>query len=78
MEYITNDFYSAVVLKVMKFSLLRLEKQNAKFVNFVFQDDKGTAEELLKRYWDRDGVRPEARDLIETINELKSRIYQVT
>ncbi len=76
MEFRTNDFYSACVLRTMNFSLLRLEKQGTKYFDFVFSDNDGVADQLLKRYWDRDGVKLEARDLIETINEMKSRLYQ--
>ena len=73
-EYRLNDFYQAVVLKTLGLPLLRLERANGRFVTFVFADPKGQADELLHQYWDR-GIKVIARDLIENINELKTRIY---
>jgi hypothetical protein len=43
-------------------------------VTFVFDDPEHKAEEILRGYWARE-IRIEARSLIETINELKTRIH---
>jgi len=69
-----NDFYQAVILKTIGFPLIRLEKTADRFVTFVFGDSKNQAEEVIKRYWDRE-LSVKARDLIETINELKTRLH---
>jgi len=78
MEYLNEiklqDFYQAVILKTVKFPLIRLEKSGDRFVTFVFSDPNYKAEKTLKKYWNKE-LPVEARDLIETINELKTRIY---
>jgi len=73
-EFRINDFYQAVILKTVGFPLLRLERGNGKFVTFVFDDPEYKAEEVLEKYWQRE-IKVVARDLIESINELKTRIY---
>jgi len=69
-----SDFYQSVILKAVGFPLLRLERGKGKFVTFVFDDPEHKAEEVLRGYWARE-IRIEARSLIETINELKTRIH---
>ena len=73
-EFRINDFYQAVILKTVGFPLLRLERGNGKFVTFVFDDPEYKAEEVLEKYWQRE-IKVIARDLVESINELKTRIY---
>ena len=73
-EFRTHDFYQACVLKTLGFRLLRLERTSGKFVDFIFGDPDYSAEISLEQYWNRE-TQVIARDLIENINELKSRIY---
>jgi hypothetical protein len=73
-EFKINDFYQAVILKTVGFPLLRLERSSSKFVVFVFDDPKQKAKEIIRNYWQRK-IKVDARDLIETINELKTRIH---
>lgn len=73
-EFKCNDFYQSVVLKTVGFPLLRLEKTSGRFFTFIFADPSTKAEETLQKYWQRE-VTVVARDLIEAINELKTRIY---
>ena len=73
-EYKLNDFYQAVVLKTTGYPLIRLEKGTGRYVFFVFADPANKAEETIKLYWDRQ-IEVVARDLIENINELKTRIH---
>lgn len=73
-EFKTNDFYQAVILKTVGLPLLRLERRNGKFVTFIFDDPEYQAEVVIGKYWDRE-VKVVARELIENINELKTRIY---
>lgn len=73
-EFKLNDFYQAVLLKTVGFPLVRLERGAGRFVTFVFQDPEYKAEETIGRYWDRE-ITVNARDLIENINELKTRIH---
>jgi hypothetical protein len=69
-----NDFYQAVILKTVGFPLIRLEKTGDRFVTFVFNDPQNQAEKTIRNYWNR-SLPVEARDLVETINELKTRLY---
>lgn len=73
-EFKLNDFYQACVLKTVGFSLLRLERNNGKYVIFVFDDSNRKAEETLTKYWER-RIEVTARDFVENISELKTRIY---
>jgi len=73
-EYKLNDFYQAVVLKTTGYPLVRLEKGTGRYVFFVFADPDNKAEETIKLFWDRK-IEVVARDLIENINELKTRIH---
>jgi hypothetical protein len=69
-----HDFYQACILKTVGFSIIRLERNNSKFVEFVFEDPKSEAETVLMEYWNRN-LKIQAKDLIENISELKTRIY---
>lgn len=73
-EFKLNDFYQAVILKTVGFPLLRLERKDSKFVVFVFDNPEFRAEETIERYWNRE-LEVNAREMIETINELKTRIH---
>ncbi len=73
-EFKTNDFYTSAVLKTCGHVLKRLERGNGKFVVFVFDDPNFKAKKIIERYWNRE-IRVVARDLIENINELKTRIH---
>lgn len=73
-EFRTHDFYQACVLKTLGFKLLRLERTNSKFVDFIFDDSEYKAGLIIEKYWSRE-TQVVARDLIENINELKSRLY---
>lgn len=73
-EFRTHDFYIASLLKTLGFPLIRLEKTSGKFVDFIFGDPNYEAEIAIEAYWNRQ-TQVIARDLIESINELKTRIY---
>lgn len=73
-EYKSNDFYQAVVIKTAGIPLLRLEKSSEKFYIFVFADPNNRVEEIISKYW-TNSLKVDAQELIENINELKSRIH---
>lgn len=73
-EFKISDFYQAVILKTVGFPLLRLEKGTGRFMVFIFDDPDYKAEGTIERYWSRE-IKVIARDLIENINELKTRIH---
>ncbi|KKQ15397.1 hypothetical protein A2858_02495 [Candidatus Daviesbacteria bacterium RIFCSPHIGHO2_01_FULL_36_37] len=73
-EYKCNDFYQAVILKTAGVPLIRLEKTTERFFNFVFDDPEENVKNIISQYWNNK-LKVDARDLIESINELKTRIH---
>jgi len=74
-EFSTKDFFLGVICKASKqLRLLRLDKGINKFVTFVFDDPNHIAQEIIKKHWDGT-LRIPSRDIIEAINELKTRIH---
>lgn len=73
-EYKINDFYQAVVLKTVGFPLLRLEKSTGRFYFFVFDNPLSKAEKVIEQYWKRE-IKVDAKEFVENINELKTRIH---
>ena len=73
-QFKISDFYQAVILKTSGLRLNRLERASGSFVTFVFDDPDFQAEEILGRYWNGE-IQANARELIENINELKTRIH---
>lgn len=71
-----KDFYSAIILRSFNIPILRLEKENNKFVTFVFDSPPSICEQILSDFWDRK-LQIEPRRFIENINELKTRIHEV-
>lgn len=69
-----NDFYQAVILKTAGYPLLRLEKGTGRFITFVFEDTDLGYTKTIQEYWNRE-LKLTVRDLIENINELKTRIH---
>ena len=73
-EFKISDFYQAVILKTAGLPLIRLESEDRRHFVFVFEDPEDQAEPILSRYWNHE-LQVDARDLIESINELKTRIH---
>jgi len=74
-EYKSVDFYtSCVILASKKLILKRLEKNSGKIVTFVFDDPNNLAEKIINKHWNR-ANKVISLDLIEAINQLKTRIY---
>lgn len=73
-KYKSKDFYQTVILKTYGLKLVALERETEKFVTFIFDDPNNEAETILKEYWNRH-LKLQARDLVENISELKTRIY---
>lgn len=71
----TNDFYSAVLVRASGIPLISLISGNGKFLTFQFSASPSKCEEIIKKHWDR-ALKVESRLLIETINELKTRIHE--
>ena len=73
-EHKLNDFYQAVLLKSVGFPLVRLERDDSRYVVFVFDDPEEKVNDTINDYWNRN-IQVDARTLIENINELKTRIH---
>lgn len=69
-----KDFYLAVVLKTVGFTLLGLEDGMGEYVTFVFSDPEDKAQAVLNAFWEGK-VEVNARELISNINELKTRLH---
>lgn len=72
--WITNDFYSACILRASQIPLVSLLKEQGNFISFHFGESPEKCESILKQHWDRK-LHLESRLLIETINELKTRVH---
>lgn len=69
----SKDFYLSCVLRASGASLINLEKSNQDFVFFVFDISPEKAEEIISLHWSKKLKLP-TRDLIEAINELRTRL----
>ena len=74
----TSDFYSAVVLRSLGWSLtdMKPSEKNRKKVFFVFDTEKMAEHpnDILQEYWDGT-LTINARSFVEAINEIKTRLY---
>jgi hypothetical protein len=73
-EYKLKDFYLSCCLLASKLTLNRLEPIGGGFVYFVFNDPERIAESIISQHWNRTNRIP-SRDLVEAINELRSRLH---
>lgn len=73
-EYRTKDFYHATILKSLGGQLIDLERTGNNFCYFIFDDPDGGVEDIIKRYWNRE-LLVEPRLMVESINELKTRLH---
>lgn len=74
MTYQTKDFYIAACILASEFQLLELIPIGSKTFSFVFNISVENAEELIESYWQRKLILP-ARDYVNALHELKTRIY---
>jgi hypothetical protein len=72
-EYFTKDLYEASYLYACGFRLLRLDNEQDYFL-FVFEDSKGTADTMIREYWNFEGfVCP--KKFAEAITTLKTVVF---
>ena len=76
LKFQTKDCYASCILRASGIPLEKLTKENGKVVKFHFNSSSATCEKILQEHWDR-SLQLQTRLLIETINELKSRMYEV-
>ncbi len=72
-EFKNHDLYISSVLLASGLPLKRLER-NDRIMVFVFSDSDSKAQEIISNHWNRNNKIP-SRDLVEAINELKTRIH---
>ncbi len=73
-EYKCKDFYQAIAIKTVGIPLIRLEKSSERFFVFVFDDPDKYVQEIISKYWSNN-LQVDAKEFVENINELKSRIH---
>ena len=74
MEYRTKDFYLASCILASGEELSCLEQGEGNFSVFVFNCLPEKAEQIVARHWNKKLMLP-TRDLIQAINELKTRLH---
>lgn len=74
MKYETKDFYLSCVLRALGIELLKLDQSKGNFSVFVFNDPQNQVQTIINQYWDKK-LSVDARTFVETINELKTRLY---
>lgn len=72
MKYSTKDFYISAVIRSLGYNMT-LDASNPRQVIFNFDDPNGELEETVRKYWSYD-LQVEPRSVIESINELKTRM----
>lgn len=72
--FTTKDFYISACLLASGLKLIELLRKEDKLVVFLFEDEEDKAKEIIRNHWNRTHKIP-TRDLIEAINELKTRIH---
>lgn len=69
----SKDFYLSCIVRASGASLINLENSDHNFKIFVFDISPDKAERIISLHWGRKLKIP-TKDLIEAINELRSRL----
>lgn len=72
-KFSTYDLGLATALITLKYELINLDKSNPKKVRFVFKEEKGIEQAMLK-YWNNDTKVP-ALTFFNNLKTLKNRLY---
>lgn len=73
-EYRSRDFYISASLLAKGTRLVRLDKESESIFLFVFDISPEEAKKLIRDHWNKQ-LMVSSRDLIEAINELKTRLH---
>ena len=73
-QFVTSDFYISCVLKSVGLQLKNILLNKFGKATFVFENPNQTAESIIKKHWDRK-LEITSLELIEAINQLKTRIH---
>lgn len=69
----SKDFYLSSIVRAAGTSLIGIEKSGERYVFFVFEITPEKAEKIISEHWSRT-LRIPTRDVIEAINELRTRL----
>lgn len=69
----SKDFYLSCVIRASGFELITLERKEHDFSVFVFDISPQKAEEIISLHWSKQLKLP-TKDLVEAINELRTRL----
>ena len=69
----SKDFYLSSIVRASGGSLVSLQNSGQNFTVFVFDISPNQAEKIISLHWKRELKIP-TRDLIEAINELRTRL----
>jgi len=72
-KFSTYDLGLATTLITLKYELINLDKSNPKKVRFVFKEEKGIEQAMLK-YWDNK-IKVPALTFFNNLKTLKNRLY---
>ena len=76
MEFKTEDLQLAIHLSLCGSKLKNIERtENRKRQTFVFSDEEGKSEELIKSFWSKSVSFP-VLDVMREMAEMKRRLYQ--
>lgn len=69
----SKDFYLSCIIRASGASLLCLESTEYNFVLFVFDITPEKAGKIISLHWSRE-LKLSTRDIVEAINELRTRL----
>jgi hypothetical protein len=72
--FYTQDFYISCVLKSAGLQLQNIIRNNTGKATFVFGNPSQIAESTIQKHWNRE-LQVISLDLVEAINQLKTRIH---
>lgn len=70
----SNDFYLSAICIASGAILEHLERKEKNYVTFVLNISQTEAEKIIQSHWKRT-LRIPTRDVVEAINELKTRLH---
>lgn len=73
-RFYSQDFYLVCVLKSAGLRLQNLVRNTNGKVTFVFENTNQIAEQIIQKHWNKE-LKITSLDLVEAINQLKTRIH---
>ena len=74
LNFKNRDFYTTAVCIASGAKLIGLERNSNDFASFILNISPKEGEQIIAKHWSRELKIP-SRDLIEAINELKTRLH---